>query len=121
MPCKNINYKGHYGFTVTGFVTDHTVTPPGPLEPIAVVGIYEADGKGNIKGSQTRSFKGAIFNETYTETYTVNSDCTGTSVKTVTKPKIVTNWSFVILHRGKTILSIEADKDRVLTFRAERM
>ncbi len=44
MPCKNLNYKGRYAFTITGFVTDHTTNPPGPLEPIAVVGHYQADG-----------------------------------------------------------------------------
>ena len=120
MPCTNLSYKGRYAFTATGFVTDHTFNPPG-LEPIAVVGHFKADGKGNITGSQTRSYKGAISNETFTETYTVNPNCTGTSVKKVTMPKITTNWHFVILHGGKTILSVEADKDRVVTIHAERM
>ena len=121
MQCKNIDYKGDYAFTATGFVTDHTKKTPGPLEPIAVVGRFTADGKGSITGSQTRSFQGAIFNEDFTETYTVNKDCTGTSVKKVTKTKITNNWSFVILHGGRTILSIQADNDRVVTIRAERM
>ena len=91
------------------------------MEPNAVVGLYEADGKGNINGSQSRSFQRAIFNESFTETYTANSDCTGTSIKKVTKTKITNNWHFVILLGGKTILSVQADKDSMVTIRAERM
>ncbi len=121
MPCGNSTYKGRYAFTGTGFVTNHAVTPPGPAEPIAVVGHFKADGKGHIIGSQTRSFEGAIFNETFTETYKVNPDCTGASQKHLPATTITTNWHFVILHAGKTVVSIEADKDRVLTIRAERM
>jgi len=121
VPCANGTYKGRYAFTGTGFVTNHTVSPPSPPEPIAVVGHFKADGKGNIIGSQTRSFQGAIFNEIFTETYKINPDCTGSSKKHLTSTTITTNWHFVILRAGEAILSTEADKDRALTIRAERM
>jgi hypothetical protein len=115
MPCTASSYKGRYAFTVTGFVAK-----PGTRPPFAVVGHYEADGKGNITGSQTRNFNGAVVHETFTETYTVNPDCTGSSKKT-TSTKIKTNWDFVILEKGKTILAIETDANNVMTIRAERM
>jgi hypothetical protein len=50
------------------------------IGPVAAVGIFTADASGNLSGSQTRSLAGAIADETFTGTYVVNSDCTGTDV-----------------------------------------
>lgn len=116
MPCTNSSYKGRYAFRGTGFITSAGAAP----EPFAVVGHFKADGKGNITGSQTRNFKSAIVRETYTETYAVNPDCTGSSQK-MTSKGIKTNWDFVISDRANTILAIETDANNVVTLRAERM
>jgi len=51
----------------------------------------------------------------------VNADCTGTSQKKTTSTGIVVNFSFVVLHGGKTIVGIETDINRAVKFRAERM
>jgi hypothetical protein len=112
MRCSDESYKGSYGFTATGSV--------GSLGAFAVVGRFIADGKGNITGSQTRNFNGQIVNETYTETYTVNSDCTGTSEK-ATSTGINVKFAFVLTNGGKTILGMESDPGNVVTFRAERV
>jgi hypothetical protein len=111
MDCKNETYKGDYGFAATG-----TVAGKGAF---AVVGRFTADGQGNITGSQTRNFNGQIVHETYTETYTVNQDCTGSSHKT-TSTSINVKFDFVVLDRGKTIIGVETDPGNVVTFRAER-
>ena len=116
MPCTTSSYKGRYAFRATGFIT----AAGSPPEPFAVVGHFKADGKGNIAGSQTRNFKAKIVRETYTETYTVNSDCTGSSQKT-TSAGIKTNWDFVVCDKGTKILAIETDANNVVTVRAERM
>jgi hypothetical protein len=125
MPCKNHNYKGDYGFTATGVVLDPKAmsgSVPWPAQPFSVVGRFTADGKGNITGTQTRNFEGTITTpEAYTETYTVNADCTGSSKKKTTMTGIVVNFAFVVLHGGKTIIGIETDINRAVTFRAERM
>ena len=116
MKCTKSSYKGSYAFTATGFIVKPATAP----DPFAAVGQYKADGKGNITGSQTRNFHGAVVTETFTESYTVNPDCTGSSTKK-TSNNITTNWNFVVLHEGKTILAIEADAGNVVTIRAERM
>jgi hypothetical protein len=85
-----------------------------------VVGRFTADGQGNITGSQTRNFDGAITLETYTETYTVTPDCTGSSHKQ-TSTGVQTNWAFVILNQGRTVEAIEIDPGAVLSWLAERM
>jgi hypothetical protein len=116
MSCTTSNYKGRYAFRAAGFIT----AAGSPPEPFAVVGHFKADGKGNIAGSQTRNFKGKIVRETFTETYTVKPDCTGSSQKT-TSAGIKTNWDFVISDKGSMILAIEADANNVVTIRARRM
>jgi hypothetical protein len=116
MACTTSSYKGRYAFRATGFIT----AAGSPPEPFAVVGHFKADGKGKIVGSQTRNFKGKIVHETFSETYTVNPDCTGSSKKT-TSAGIKTNWDFVISGQGNTILAIETDANNVVTIRARRM
>ena len=111
MSCKNESYKGDFGFTATGTT---------PLGPLAVVGRFTADGNGNINGSQTRNFNGKIVHETYTETYTVNPDCTGSSQKT-TSTGIHVTFDFVVLDHGKAIIGVETDPGNVVTFRAEQI
>jgi hypothetical protein len=112
MLCKNETYKGEYGFTATGTIAG--------LGAFAVVGRFTADGQGNITGSQTRNFDGQIVHETYTETYTVNPDCTGSSHKQ-TSTGIEANWAFVMLNHGRTIEAIQVDPGDVLSWRAERI
>ena len=116
MPCTKSSYKGRYAFRAAGFIS----IASSPPEPFAVVGHFKADGKGNIAGSQTRNFKGQIVRETFTESYTVNPDCTGSSKKT-TSTGIKTNWDFVISDKGNTIIAIETDANNVVTIRAARM
>jgi hypothetical protein len=115
MACTKSSYKGRYAFRATGFISI-----AGSPEAFAVVGHFEADGKGKIKGSQTRNFKGAVVRETFIETYTVNPDCTGSSKKT-TSTGIKTNWDFVLSDKGNSILAIETDANNVVTIGAQRM
>jgi hypothetical protein len=116
MACTMSSFKGRYAFRASGFMTKAGAPP----EPFAVVGHFKADGKGKIMGSQTRNFKSSIVHETYTEAYTVNPDCTGSSKKT-TSTGIKTSWDFVILDKGKIMLAIETDANNVVTIGAERM
>jgi hypothetical protein len=72
--CSLANSAGKYGFTLTGIV----ILPTGPV-PIAAVGRAALDAAGNAGGSESRSVGGGFADETFTGTYTVNPDCTGTA------------------------------------------
>ena len=73
--CSNASLKGAYGFSCEG-----TVVGVGPL---AVIGVFSADGNGNGSEVETISFNGVITTgATFTVTYTVNADCTGSFVST---------------------------------------
>jgi hypothetical protein len=67
--CSLASVAGAYGFTTNGTIP--------ALGPVAATGTFTQDASGNLTGSQTRSLSGAIADETFTGTATVNFDCTG--------------------------------------------
>jgi hypothetical protein len=68
--CSNRSVAGPFGYTSTG-------TRVG-IGPVAGVGVLTFDRNGNVTdGKQTVSFGGTIAEETYSGTYSVNPDCTG--------------------------------------------
>ena len=71
--CSNASIKGTYGFSCEGTVVG--------LGPLAAIGVLTADGNGNGSEVETISFNGDIVQgATFTVTYTVNADCTGSFV-----------------------------------------
>jgi hypothetical protein len=72
--CSLTGTAGKYGFTLTGVVIPGAV----PV-PIAAVGRAALDATGNVSGTESRSVGGGFADETFTGTYTVNPDCTGTT------------------------------------------
>jgi len=73
-PCSMQGVAGNYGFTLTGVV----ILPTSPV-PLAAVGRAKLDETGNASGTESRSVGGGFADETFTGTYTVNPDCTGTA------------------------------------------
>ena len=72
--CSPAGAAGKYGFTLNGVVN----LPTGAV-PIGAVGKADLDSNGNVSGSEARSVGGGFADETFTGTYTVNADCTGTT------------------------------------------
>jgi hypothetical protein len=72
--CSTVKTAGNYGFTLSG-----VVNPPTGAVPIAAVGRATLDSNGNVSGTEARSVGGGFADETFTGTYTVNADCTGTT------------------------------------------
>jgi len=72
--CSAERSAGYYAFTLTGVV----ILPTGPV-PIAAVGTatFESNGKGS--GTEARSVGGDFAEETFTGTYTIEANCTGTA------------------------------------------
>lgn len=71
--CSLANVRGSYGYTANGFVA----IGPGTFVPVAAAGRITFDGNGQVSGTQTRVVAGASLDETYSGTYTVGPDCTG--------------------------------------------
>lgn len=65
--CSNANVTGTWGYQIG-----------------VAVGQFTADGLGNLTGSQTLNQSGTILAQTYTGTYAVKANCTGTMIINVT-------------------------------------
>ena len=73
--CSNATASGKWGFTTSGTVF---LPPTGVAVPAVIVGRFTLDASGNLVGTQTRSLNGAMNDETFSGTITVNPDCTAT-------------------------------------------
>jgi hypothetical protein len=68
--CSNLTLRGAYADKDTGFITG--------AGQFAGVNIETFDGRGGLTGNGFSSVDGAISSGTFSGTYTVNPDCTGT-------------------------------------------
>jgi hypothetical protein len=100
--CTNASFTGPYGYAITGLVF-----ASGGFYPSAESGTVTADGKGNLKGSDTLSAAGQIQSQAFTGTYSINSDCTGTV--TTTSGGTPSHFTIVAVNNGQQILFIESD------------
>lgn len=71
--CSQASAAGNWAYTYNG-----TVFAP-DAAPIAAVGHYHQDAKGNVIGGQTHTLAGQTEVEDITGTATVNSNCTGSA------------------------------------------
>jgi hypothetical protein len=72
--CSLRSSAGMYGFTLSRVV----ILSTGGV-PIAAVGRADLDAAGNVSGTESRSVASGFADETFTGTYAVNADCTGTT------------------------------------------
>ena len=105
--CTDATLSGNYGYLFTGF-TGHVplINNNGPTSvPFAAAGLARFDGAGNFSGTITASDNGVISpTSTFTTTYTVNSDCTGT----IGTPNGGTDtFAIVIVSGGAEVLALE--------------
>jgi hypothetical protein len=99
--CSNASIKGTYGFSCEG-----TIVGEGP---IAVIGMFTADGNGNGSEVETLSLNGEISQGVFrTDTYTVDADCTGSFVSTGPDGSVIHN-DFVIDDNEKEIRLIATE------------
>lgn len=79
--CSNSSLVGDYRFRSSGYgfpSAKPPVHPTGATLPFASAGVMTLDGNGNISsGADTASISGSFFPRTFSGTYNVNSDCTG--------------------------------------------
>lgn len=100
--CNLLTIKGSYGVHASGSF--------GTI-PLATLGTVTFDGAGNISGNTTSSFGGTISSDTFTGSYTVNDDCSGTI--NFVYAFFTISGNTVIIDNGKEILLIETNPGAV--------
>ena len=113
--CDNRILNGPYGFTLTGWRIPAPDTTMRSAR--AGVGLMVFDGRGILGGSETKSHDGIIIPLTFTGTYTVYSDCTGTAHIVTTEPgqERDRNLNFVVVESGEQVMAIQSDQGRTNT------
>ena len=110
--CSNLILRGTYADKDTGFITG--------AGQFAAVNIETFDGKGGLTGSGFSSVDGSVSEGTYTGTYTVNPDCTGTyTVQFSGIPPI--HAFFVIDQGGNELQVVITDPGNTITCVAKRL
>ena len=103
-PCSNTSLTGVFGFQNAGFDS--------PGVPGTSVGQYSFDGAGNVSGSFTHSDNGTITNLTFTGTYAVAKNCTG-SMTLNNSNGITEHSNFVIDDARKGLQLIRTDSGQI--------
>jgi hypothetical protein len=102
--CNNASVKGTYGIISTGL--------NGSLQPASSVDQLVLDGAGNLTGSSTKSIDGSIITFTFTGTYSISANCTGTT--TFNNQDGTTKHDNIFLYNGnKNAFLIQTDKSHV--------
>src|SRR5437016_5807018 len=106
--CDNVLLNGGYVVTLTGW----RIRLPSTNQRSARAGVGRLvfDGHGNVSGAETKSHDGVIFPVTFTGTYQVMTDCTGTAhlVTTETGEEHNRNFNFVIIESGEQVMAIQS-------------
>lgn len=105
--CSKASFKGSFGLTTTGVIV--------VVGDFAVVGKITADGQGNlVDGSFTQSLNGVISRGTFTGTYEVNPDCSGSATLNLASGPTA-HRDIVIVDDGREVRGISTDSGTVLT------
>jgi hypothetical protein len=115
--CSLTTVAGSYGYTFSGFVS-----PAANLfVPAAAAGLLALDGHGNLTGTQTRVVASSPLDETFTGTYTVNPDCTGSLTLLVQPDTRTSTVKVVWTNTTKSISAVFTTPGFTLTGTATRI
>src|SRR2546428_9165960 len=119
--CTLQTLRGSFGFTAQGFVTDSSTLPAsvGAFAPLADSGLMTFDGRGNLFGSSTPSIGGLIDQTTFSGTYTVNPNCTGSSTLIFRSGGTV-HLEFVLDDHAKEMRAVQKDAGTAITLVARK-
>ena len=110
--CSDASLHGTYGFSFQGAI----LKPDGThAAEFAGVGDETFDGHGRItNGHLNQVFAGQPLGPTFTGTYSVNADCTGT--KTISIDGRPSHYAFVLVDHARAIETAETDPGTLLAF-----
>ena len=109
--CDASSFEGGYGYALSGYSYD----AQGNLYVLAGAGRMVADGKGGVTGADTFSLDGTISRRTYTGTYSMNADCTGSMVLQVPGTTGAAHGDIVAVNNAREINFIQTDPNVIFS------
>ncbi len=105
--------KGTHGFIYSGTLAG--------IGPIASAGPILFDGRGHLSADYNVTINGTLFQGSFTGTYTVNANGTGTVTLKLPKLGIQSHGSFVIVNDGNETFFTSTDPGQTITGVTKRM
>lgn len=119
--CSLDSLKGPYALERQGTIIAQLPGFPAPPAPFGEVNIATFNGAGSLSGSAVVNIGGVVLNPvTFTGTYTVNSDCTGTDT-VFTGVGVTLHNSIVVIGGGRRFISTQTDPWAVVQARGQRL
>ncbi len=119
--CSLASVHGRYAGERVGTLVKSIEPYPPPPTPYDEVLILTADGAGSFYGKAAVNIGGVSFQDfSFTGTYTVNSDCTGTLTVDVGGGLVLHEW-MVVIDGGKRLVSTETDDFAVVHLTAQKL
>jgi len=115
--CTVAILRGGYGAGSTGLL--NTSSNPNDIRlktfaPFAEAAYFLFDGQGNVSGSVTLNLAGSVLPATFTGTYTVNANCTGSYTIDFGPEFGIAHRNLVIVDAGKEVEFVGTDRDVVI-------
>jgi hypothetical protein len=108
--CSNATLHGRYAYTESGTILG--------IGPVAVAGVFDADGNGKLTAVDTVSLNGEIIQETLHFAYQVDAHCTGSAASAPGEEPA--HFNFVIISRGQEVIGIHTDSGTTLILKAKQ-
>src|SRR5262249_18709273 len=112
-PFSLATMKGSHGFVYSGTLTG--------IGPIASAGPIQFDGRGHLSADYNVTINGIFFQGSFTGTYTVNANGTGTVTLNLPKLGIQSHGSFVIVNDGDETFFTSTDPGQTITGVTEKV
>ena len=104
--CDATSFNGAYAYNFTGQFFDNV----GYTHLFTAAGRFLADGQGNLAGTDTTTIDDNLYRgQTYTGTYTMNADCTG-SINMSSSTIGSSAFDFALANNNNEIQLVEADR-----------
>ncbi len=114
--CDATSLNSSYGFIQSGYAYDSQGYP----YVLGGTGRITGDGNGALTGFDTLNYDGTVYRRTFTGTYTVNADCSGKVILTLSD-KTMLNGDILIVNDGKEVLYNDTDTDFIYYGRWSRL
>ncbi len=118
--CSLASLNGPYAVDRQGTIIAQLTGFPTPPFPFGEAGVATFDGAGNFSGKTTVNVGGVVLNPTFTGTYTVDSDCTGT-VTVNTSVGVTLHNAVVVIGGGQRLIETQTDPWAVVQGRVEKL
>lgn len=112
--CSVSSLRGTYAVQAQGTIVGQIPGFPPPPFSVGEAALISFDGAGNLSGKTTLNIAGVVLQPTFTGTYAVNTDCTGTTT-VHSSLGFVVHDATILVRSGREFRDVQTDSFEVST------